>query len=281
MVVPALGSATLLVRAGAGEFREVGLPAPVGGAAGRLGAGAARPGRRRPGLPDRPADRRVARRAVRPPVRPGPADPLAAPVALGGDAVALADESGVVRRLVRVERPEAPAGRRGRDVARLGRSPPTRPRPPARSSWRRPTAGSASLSARDLSPVGAWPLDAAAGRRPRRPSAGLLRRRPAGGVLALGEDGQRLWSAKLAGTGDAVAVAGPPAVLGAAVWFLTRDGVAPRPRPSPTARRVDGPSLGVLPAGGPDRRRRRPGRPGRARGRSRLLTRAATGSSDR
>ncbi|MCA1685532.1 MAG: PQQ-binding-like beta-propeller repeat protein, partial [Planctomycetia bacterium] len=107
-----------------------------------------------------------------------------------------------------------------------------------------------SLSARDLSPVGTWPLDAALAWPPAVVGGRCYLADATGGVLALGEDGQRLWSARSDGTNGRGAVAGPPAVRGPTVWFLTRDGAL-------HARRLeDGtPSasfaVGTLPAGGP------------------------------
>src|SRR5205823_6034409 len=47
----------------------------------------------------------------------------------------------------------------------------------------------------------------------------------AGNVLAINADGQRAWSTRLERAGRPVVVAGPPAVRGDAVWFLSRDGL--------------------------------------------------------
>jgi len=100
------------------------------------------------------------------------------------------------------------------------------------------------LSARDLSPVGAWPLEA-----PLLASAVTAGERcfvfdSAGGILALGPNGRRLWSIKL----DA-AVAGPPLIQDELVWLLDREGhLHARSLADGAAREQL--ELGVLPAGG-------------------------------
>ncbi len=88
-----------------------------------------------------------------------------------------------------------------------------------------------SLAARDLSPVGAWQLDAPlAGQPVGLGDFGVVMDR-AGSVLAFGRDGQRIWSIKLGAE-----VVGLPQITGRSIAFLTGDGVL-HLRPDPTGPR--------------------------------------------
>ena len=101
-----------------------------------------------------------------------------------------------------------------------------------------------SLAVRDLSPVGAWQLEAPIAGRPVSLGDGGLTMDRAGGVMAFGRDGQRIWSIKLGAE-----VVGSPQVIGRSLAFLTGDGVLhlrARSDGAPLNRRT----LGVLPAGG-------------------------------
>ena len=75
-----------------------------------------------------------------------------------------------------------------------------------------------ALSARDLSPVGAWPLEAPLAGRLAVVGGRCFVVDAAGGVLAFGRDGRRLWSIKL--DAPAVRAARDPGT----------DRLAPRPR---------------------------------------------------
>jgi outer membrane protein assembly factor BamB len=102
-----------------------------------------------------------------------------------------------------------------------------------------------SLAARDLSPVGAWPLEASIAGKPEGfPDGGLVMDR-GGGVLAFGRDGQTSWSIKLGSE-----VVGRPCVLGPSLVLLTSDGVLHVVARADGAER-DRLPLGILPAGGP------------------------------
>jgi hypothetical protein len=100
------------------------------------------------------------------------------------------------------------------------------------------------LSGRDLSPLGAWPLEAPLVGRPVVVGGFAFVFDGAGGVLALSREGRRLWSIKL----GAVA-AGDPVIDGDRVWLLDRAGrLEGRSLTSgASGQRFD---LGVLPAGG-------------------------------
>ena len=110
-----------------------------------------------------------------------------------------------------------------------------------------PTAdgGVRSLAARDLSPIGAWPLEASIAGNPVGLADGGLVMDRGGGVLAFGRDGQKSWSIKLGSE-----VVGRPCVLGPSLVVLTSDGVLHVVARADGAERDRRP-LGVLPAGGP------------------------------
>ncbi len=101
-----------------------------------------------------------------------------------------------------------------------------------------------SLALRDLSPVGAWQLEAPiAGRPISLGEIGLTMDR-GGGVMAFGRDGRRIWSIKLGAE-----VVGAPQVIGRSLAFLTGDGVLhlrARSDGAPLERRM----FGVLPSAG-------------------------------
>jgi outer membrane protein assembly factor BamB len=147
-----------------------------------------------------------------------------APVPLGGgeeaDAVALADRSGRVRRLTR--EPGPPARLQVASEVSLG-SPLVADPIATGDALILVTADSRirALASRDLSPAGAWPLPAALAAPPVVVGGRGFLADEAGNVHAFGHDGQRLWSIAL----RAGPAWGPPAILGDAVWFLSRTGV--------------------------------------------------------
>jgi hypothetical protein len=101
-----------------------------------------------------------------------------------------------------------------------------------------------ALAARDLTPIGAWPLEAPLAVPPANVAGrGFLADR-AGKVHAFGPDGQRLWSITL----RAGPSAGPPAIIGESAWFLTQSGALERHAMADGAL-VDHLDLDVLPAG--------------------------------
>jgi hypothetical protein len=102
-----------------------------------------------------------------------------------------------------------------------------------------------SLAARDLSPVGAWPLEAPLSGRPVGLEDGGLIVDRAGGVMAFGRDGQRIWSLKLGAE-----VVGAPAALGRSLLFLTADGLL-HVRARADGAPLQSHRLETLPAGGP------------------------------
>jgi outer membrane protein assembly factor BamB len=102
-----------------------------------------------------------------------------------------------------------------------------------------------SLAGRDLSPVGAWPLDASIAGPPVGLADGGLAMDRAGNVLAFGRDGQKAWAIKLGAE-----VVGSPRVVGPSLVILTSDGVL-HLRARADGAPVDRRPLGLLPAGGP------------------------------
>jgi outer membrane protein assembly factor BamB len=102
-----------------------------------------------------------------------------------------------------------------------------------------------SLAARDLSPVGAWPLDATIVGKPVRLGDGGLVMDRAGGAGAFGRDGQKAWSIKLGSE-----VVGAPCVVGPSLVLLTSDG-ALHVRARDDGSERDRRPLGILPVAGP------------------------------
>jgi outer membrane protein assembly factor BamB len=101
-----------------------------------------------------------------------------------------------------------------------------------------------ALSARDLSPIGSWALDAPILGDPAEVDGRIVVLDASGGVLVLGRDGRRAWSSKL----DSPA-AGPPLAVGDALWFLDRKGKA-RALAIADGKEIEAVDVGVLPAGG-------------------------------
>ena len=223
VLVPAGPADHLLVRAGSADLRRLELPAPLDAAPMFWGSDLLVPsvGGRVDLLDPRTGEAR-AEPYIEPFDRAHPTR-WHAPVALGGDAVALADRSGRVRRLTRSAGPlprlqVASEHNLGiellSDPLGLG------------SAVVLVTADGhiRALAARDLTPIGAWPLEAPLVAAPANVAGRGFLADVAGNVYALGPDGQRLWSITL----RAGAAAGPPAVAGDSVWFLTRTGALER-----------------------------------------------------
>ncbi len=101
-----------------------------------------------------------------------------------------------------------------------------------------------ALSVRDLSPIGAWPLDAPILGDPQAVDGRVVVFDTSGGVFFLGRGGQRAWSAKL----NAQA-AGAPLIVGDVVWILDQKGKA-HGLAVLDGHQVATIDLGVLPAGG-------------------------------
>jgi hypothetical protein len=101
-----------------------------------------------------------------------------------------------------------------------------------------------ALATRDLSPVGAWPLDAPLATPPAAVAGRGFLADSAGNVQAFGPDGQRLWSITLRDG----ACHGPPVVAGDSVWFLGRNGSLERHALGDGAL-LDRVALDILPAG--------------------------------
>jgi outer membrane protein assembly factor BamB len=166
------------------------------------------------------------------------------PARIDAQTVALADDSGRVRRLTRATDP------RPRLVAstevNLGKEIISDPASTGGAVVVATSDGRLrALSGRDLSAAGAWPLDAALAVPPVAVSGRCFLADKTRGVVALGAEGQRLWSAKLR---DAVAI-GTPVVKDQAIWFLVSDGSIQRLALADGAL-LDRIALDVLPAGG-------------------------------
>lgn len=140
------------------------------------------------------------------------------PVRIDGDAVVLAEGSGRVRRL---SRSSTPAPRLVASAeASLGQDLVANPLSTGGAVILITTDNRIrALAARDLSPVGAWPLEAPLSLSATVAGLGFLAD-TSGNIHAFGNDGRRLWSGKLRDGPPA----GAPVVAGDSVWFLGRDG---------------------------------------------------------
>jgi hypothetical protein len=101
-----------------------------------------------------------------------------------------------------------------------------------------------SLAARDLSPVGSWPLGAPLSGHPVGFGDIAFAMDRAGGVIAFGRDGKKLWTISLGAE-----VAAAPLVQAQSIGFLTGDGTL-HIRSRADGSRIDDKPLSILPAGG-------------------------------
>jgi outer membrane protein assembly factor BamB len=166
---------------------------------------------------------------------------------VAGDAVVVVEESGRVLRLRRAEG-QGPGTRRRLEVAgehELG-SPLAADPLGTEGALIVVTAERSirALAARDLTPIGAWPLEAHLAIPPALAGGRGFLADVAGNVHAFGGDGQRLWSITL----RAGPAAGAPALAGDSVWFLTHSGSVER-RALADGALVDHLDLDILPAG--------------------------------
>ena len=246
VLAPPAGSNHLWARAGsgAGAFRKLELPAPLGAAPLFWGRELLVPGGDgRLSLIDPATGESRAEPFVPPFDRAHPVR-WRTPVKLEGDAVAVADESGRVRRLTRVNEPRprlqvtAEANLGAELLAEAVSTGDTIVLLTADGRVR-------ALAARDLSPAGVWPLDTPPALPPVAIDGRVFLADRNGAVLALGPDGQRLWSIVLRDG----APAGAPVVHGDSAWFLSGTGVLQRQAMADGAP-LDRVELGFPPAGG-------------------------------
>jgi outer membrane protein assembly factor BamB len=164
---------------------------------------------------------------------------------LAGDALVLADRSG---RVLQIRRAEGPGPRPGLTIAaetRLGSALLADPLGTAAAVILVTAENQIrALAARDLTPIGAWPLEAPLAGPPANVGGRGILADVAGRVHVFGLDGQRLWSITL----RAGAAVGPPAIVGDAAWFLTQSGALECHAVDDGALR-DHIELDVLPAG--------------------------------
>jgi hypothetical protein len=141
------------------------------------------------------------------------------PARLDDDAVVLVDDAGKVRRLTLVNDPR-PRLVASAEVA-LGASLLADPASTGSAVVLATSDGRIrALSARDLSPVGAWPVESSLATFPTSRGSLAFATDRNGSVYAFGADGQRIWSNKLRGT----SAVGAPAILDDSAWFLALDG---------------------------------------------------------
>ena len=166
-----------------------------------------------------------------------------APVRLDAESVVLADDAGRVRRLALKA---APVPRLVVDAETTLDKPIIADPASTGGAVIVATADQRvrALAARDLSPLGAWPLAGPLAGAPVSKGDRCFVTDGAGEVMAFGREGQRLWAIKL----DAPA-AGTPVIQDTTIWLLDRQGrlYARSLADGSSRERLD---LGFLPAGG-------------------------------
>lgn len=253
VIVPAPDASHLLVRegAGAGEFRRIDLPAPLDAPPLLLGGDIFVPAAGgRAFLIDPKTGLSRAEPFLAPFDRARPTH-WRAPAKLADDAVALADDTGKVRRIAR----KAGGGDDPRtrlvstfDIS-LGKPLAADPAAAGEALILATTDGKVHARfARDLSPMGTWDLRAPRVLGPVSAGDHAFLADAAGTVMALGPDGRKAWETDLGG----VPPVGAPVVREGSVLFVGRDGTLHRLNladgKESEAGRV---ALGLLPAGGP------------------------------
>jgi hypothetical protein len=245
VVLPAADAEYLLVRKGNEALRRVDLPGPLGARPLFWGEDLVIPGR----------DGRVD--LIDPLTGAPRAEPYVPvfdrtkplvwrnPVRLVDDAVIVADATGRLRRLTKRTEPRVrlvPVG----DEVNLG-SPLVADPAATEQAVILVTADRKvrALAGRDLSPLGAWNLEAPLATRPESVGGHVFVSDAAGTVMAFGPDGQKLWDAGLHESPPL----GPPAITGDVVWFLSRKGILEQ-RNLADGTSIDMVELGLQPTGG-------------------------------
>jgi outer membrane protein assembly factor BamB len=244
VVVPGRDSAQILVRAGQEPLQPVNLPSALGAAPLFWGDDLLVPGSDgRVYLIDPLTGASRAEPFVPPYDRDHPVRWLS-PAVLGTDAVVLADEVGGVRRITRTEgpRPKLVVQAETDVKATLIADPVATEQAIVLLTG---DGRVRALASRDLSPLGAWPLEAPRAVGPVIAGGHTFVADTAGRLIAFGLNGQRLWSIDLAGSPPA----GAPLVQGETALFLARDGTVERRALADGNVRERLP-LGIVPAGG-------------------------------
>lgn len=169
------------------------------------------------------------------------------PVPIDGGAIALCDREGTIRRLVK-EDGERPSLIVQAEVAL--NQPLVAPPGSTMDAVILATADGRirALAARDLSPAGAWELDAplALGPFTDQATGTVIVADASGKVIGFGPGGERLWTIDLEGD----TLAGAPSIGGDDIWMLTLGGRLHR-RSSFDGTPIDRVELTPLPSGGP------------------------------
>lgn len=162
------------------------------------------------------------------------------------DAVVLVDEAGQVRRLARLTEPRLRLDVVG-EVVDLKSAVDVDPAPTTDAVIVATADHNVrSLTARDLSPIGAWKLESPRVVGPVSiDGAHSLVIEKAGGVMLFGPDGNRVWAVDL---GDTPPL-GTPLMKDDMIWFLSRDGVLQK-RSLADGSVADRVELNVFPEGG-------------------------------
>jgi outer membrane protein assembly factor BamB/predicted component of type VI protein secretion system len=246
IIVPAPGASQIYVAGTSDEIQTIELPTPLGAPPVAWGRDLLIPG----------DDGRVY--LIDPKTGTSKADPYVppydrakpthwtTPVVLDAESVAMCDESGRVRRLVRQTKPRPRLVAPGEET-NLG----DRLTADAASTGTALFLATAdnrirALTGRDLTPLGAWPFEAVRVLGPVTIGPIAVAGDSAGTLFGFDPDGQRRWNVTLR-EGPPL---GTPIVRDDSMWLLTRDGTLQR-RALADGTALERFPLGILPAGGP------------------------------
>lgn len=166
------------------------------------------------------------------------------PLLMEGDSVALVDQTGIVRRLVKATDPQPRLT--ATNETRLGSPVVSDPATTGGTLALATEDGKVrALAARDLSPLGAWNIDSRLTAGPLEAGGNLFVSDAGGKLHAYSKDGRRLWSVELEGE----PLSGAPVVRESVVWLLLQNGVL-QSRSLADGKLIKKWELAVLPAGG-------------------------------
>jgi hypothetical protein len=246
VIIPSATASQVFVREGTEPLKKVDLPSPLGAPPIPWGRDLLVPGDDgRVYLMEPKSGAMQADPYVPPFDKTKPAQ-WATPALLEGDAVAMCDKTGKVRRVIRQTEPRPRLVASGEE-ANLGGALAADPASTGAVLFVA-TADNRirALAGRDFSPLGAWPLDAPRALGPIALGRFVLAADSAGALMGFEPDGKPRWTIALR-EGPPL---GLPLVRDDSLWFLTKDGTLHR-RALADGASQERHELGVLPAGGP------------------------------
>ena len=243
VIIPSPDSDSLFVRQKAGgELRRVELPAPLGAAPLAWGGNLFIPGGHGRAYVIDPETGAPGAEPFVPPFDRSKPTRWKTPVLLDGEGLALADSAGRIRRF------ERPTSTHSKLIPSVDINLNQSIVGPIASTGQALVVTTSdqkirSLSARDLSPIGAWNLDAPAVEGPALSGGYVFLADASGLVHCLATDGRRLWAVRPPDGSVSI----PPVIKDGVAWFLSREGqlVAWKLDDGSTLNRIN---MGTIPA---------------------------------